>query len=857
MLAELDDGYARRVEEMGGPAADRWYREEVMAFLVLLPGRGVESVEVNYGGWMMDGLRQVGMILRGFRRAPGFAVLAVLTLALGIGANALIFAIADRALFRPLPYPDADRIVSVLDGWGTSPGSLEILQREMGTVATIGGAIDASGMTLESADGGARRVSVARATPEYLEALGVEPTLGRRFLPEESQRGRGQVVLLSADFHASDFGGDPGAIGQDLVLDGDSYEIVGVLPQAFDFPSARNDLWIPALMDGSPENAGYHWGMGVMTLIARLDPASTPDLTRQELVRAQGDVRLANPLWTPPPNMWDDARVTPIQDARGQWARTPIFLLLGAVLVVLLVVCANVANLLLSRGLARQRDLAVRTALGAGRRRLAINEIMEVLVLGAMGCGLGLLLAGAGLDLLRPLLPPEVPGAEAVGLDARVILFTIGVTAVVALLAGLAPAFRVGRGTPGDFLRDAGRGRVGSRKRHRVTRVLVAAQMAAAVVLVTGAGLLGRSLEKMTRVDPGFAPEGRVTARFDLPPGLQHDLETHIRYVGEIHAALAADPMLDRVALASSLPFGSESEQMAVFIDGVTDDPNALPSVLRRRVTPNYFETMGVPVLDGRLFDETDGVGTPLVVMIDQTFADRFFPGEDPIGRIVRYPWRGAPPMEIVGLVGGTQDNDLATAMPATVYMPVAQLPGGQLGHAVVIATGRDPGSALGAIQNRARNFDGRMAVSEMAEYPELLVDSLAVPRLLTLLLVLFAGSTLVLGCIGVYGVAAFSARERIREIGVRMTLGAHPSEIRKRFFREGLILAIPGGVIGLVVAAAVGRSLSAFLYEVSPFDPVTFITVPLILVGAALLAVYGPARRATRVDPASVLREG
>ncbi|NND85390.1 MAG: FtsX-like permease family protein [Acidimicrobiia bacterium] len=597
--------------------------------------------------------------------------------------------------------------------------------------------------------------------------------------------------------------------------------------------------------------------MGVMTLLGRLDPSSTPDLTRQELVRAQSEVRLANPLWTPPPDMWDDARVTPIQDARGQWARTPIFLLLGAVLVVLLVVCANVANLLLSRGLARQRDLAVRTALGAGRRRLAVHEILEVLVLGAIGCGLGLMLAGAGLDLLRPLLPPEVPGVDAVSLDARVILFTIGVTAVVALLAGLAPAIRVGRGSPGDFLRDAGRGRVGSRKRHRATRVLVAAQMAAAVVLVTGAGLLGRSLEKMTEVDPGFVPEDRVTARIDLPPGLQHDLETHIRYVEEIQAAMVADPALDRVALASSLPFGSESEQMAVFIDGVTDDPNALPSVLRRRVTPNFFETMGVPVLAGRLFDETDGVGTPLVVMIDQTFADRFFPGEDPIGRIVRYPWRGAPPMEVVGVVGGTQDDDLATAMPPTVYMPVSQLPGGQLGHAVVVATGRDPGAALGAIQARARAFDDRMAVSEMAEYPELLVDSLAVPRLLTLLLVLFAGSTLALGCIGVYGVAAFSARERIREIGVRMTLGAHPSEIRKSFLREGLILALPGGIIGLVVAAAAGRSLRVFLYEISPFDPVTFVTVPLILVGAALLAVYGPARRATRVDPASVLREG
>lgn len=803
----------------------------------------------------MDWVRQTVQILRGLRRAPGFAAVATVTLGLGIGANALIFAVADHALLRPLPYPEADELVSVMEGWGMSLGSLEIFEDQMTTVTTIGGALDATGMTLESDGAPARRVSVAVVTPSYLTALGVTPTLGRTFRPDEAEPGRGGVVLLGAGYYER-LGADPRLLGSELMLDGARHEIVGVLPEGFDLPSARNELWIPATIDPSPANVGYHWGMGAYTTVARMAPGVTPDLVKEDVLRVQEDVRLANPLWTPPPGFLDEGVVSTLHEARGRGARTPLLILLGAVLVVLLVVCANVANLLLSRSLARQRDLAVRTALGAGRGRMARQQIGEVLVLTVAGSVLGLALAQGGLDLLRPMLPAEIPGRAGISLDLRVVGVTALVALFVAVLSGSLPALRVARQSTGDVLRESGRGRTASAARRRTTGALVTAQLAAAVVLVTGAGLLGRSLYNMSRVDPGFATEGRVTARLDLPPGMPDDPDARASFFERLEEALESDPTLQDVALASSIPFGSEWESMAVLIPGVTDDPNNLPVVQQRRVSPDFFEVAGIPIRAGRAFERADRHDAPHVAVVDETFVTRFFAGEDPIGRTVRYPWRGAPDIRIVGVVGRTADDELSSDPEPTVWMPLGQFAGGLIGHGVLVArSSGDESGALGAVQTRARDFDGRIAVSQLAPYPELLRESMTAARLMSTLLLVFALTTLLLGCVGVYGVAAFSARERVREIGVRMTLGAHPSEIRSRMLREGLRLALPGGVIGLLVAAGSGRLLGSFLYGVSAVDPVTFVVTPLILVAAALAAVYMPARRATRVDPAVVLR--
>lgn len=856
LLAELDEMYARRVDRLGRAGARRWYREEVMAFLVRVPDRGIRGLQTSIGGRVLDGSRQVGQILRGLGRAPGFVTVATLTLALGIGGNALIFAIADRAFLRPLPYPDPDRLVAVLEGWSSSLGSVEILQRELATVESLGAARDGVGATFEPEGEAAIRVSVAHVSPEYLLALGIVPSTGRLFRPEESEPGRGGVALLSAPF-AHRLGGAGQAVGRSIQLDGNGYQVVGVLPDGFDLPSHRNDIWIPAVMDHSPANVGFHWGMGVYTMVARMRPGMTPEQVMADVLRVQEAVRRANPLWTPPPDFWNEGRVTLLKEARGRRARTPLLLLLGAVGLVLLVVCANVANLVLSRGLTRRRDQAVRAALGAGGGRLAAVQLAEVMFLALAGSVLGLALAAGGLELLRPLLPGELPGVGQLRLDLRVIFFTLGVALSAGLLSGILPALRMAGQAPGDLLREEDRGRTGGGKRRRTTRILVAGQMAVAVVLVTGAGLLARSLAHLGKVDPGFASADRVTARVDLPPGLPSEREARAIYLREIQGALAAAPELAGVALASSIPFGNEREGLAVFIPGVTDDPNNLPVVRQRRVSENYFEVLAIPLLAGRGFRREDGVESQAVAMVDRGFAERFFPGEEAVGRAIRYPWRGATDILVVGVAENTHDEALSSAPEPTVYFPVAQMGSRPLGYARIVAraTG-DLQGALGAIQLRSRGLDDRMAVSGLSPYPELLRGSMATPRLLTVLLVLFSATTLALGCIGVYGAASFSVKERFREIGVRITLGADPTDIRNRVVREGLWLALPGGVLGLLLAAAGGRFLQGFLFGVSALDPVTFLAVPAILAGAAILAVFLPARRATRVDPATVLRE-
>lgn len=849
--------YEARVEEHGERWARRWYRRQVMAFVSRVPGEAGRELRIGMGERMMGGIREIVQAVRSLGRAPGFSAVAILTLALGIGANALIFAVVDRALLRPPPFPEPDRLVSVLDGWTHSPATLDILERDLSTVQQIGGAWDAVGMTWDPRDGAPRRVSAAQVTPAYLTALGVAPVEGRLFGEDESDPGQPASALLGHDFWQSAFGKDPGVVGQSITLEGEDVEVVGVLPEGFDLPSARNDLWLTARVD--PENPGLYWGMGTFALVGRMQAGASPDEVREDVLRVGTEVRLANPLWTPPEDFWREGRVVPLREARSQAARTPLLILLGAVGVVLLVVCANVANLLLSRGLARSRDQAVRTALGASGARLAWNQILEALVLCTVGTGVGLAFAAAGLRVLRPLLPAEVPGSSSVGLDLRVIAVTAGLAVVTAVLVGAIPALRARGRAPATLIREGGRGQAGTRSRRRTTRVLVAAQMAAAVVLVTSAGLLARSLSLLNRVDPGFEVEGRVTARLDVPPGEDGDRAARALYFDRLVERLSAEPGLSRVALASSIPFGSEVESMAAFIPGVTDDPNNLPVVGQHRISPGFFEVAGIPLEAGRGLAASDRIGSPLVVVVDRPFAERFFSGGEAVGRTLRYPWRGAPDMEIVGVVGATGALDLSQAPEPTIYLPLAQMQSGAPDHAMVVAqvAAGAESAGLASVQAAIGGFDGRMPVSELASWSSLLQASLSGTRLLTVLLGLFAATALILGCVGVYGVAAFSVRERIREIGVRMTLGAEPDEIRRGVIREGLWLALPGGLVGLVLAAVAGRLLGSVLYGVSPVDPVTFVVTPLLLVGAALVAVYLPARRATRVDPATVLREG
>lgn len=857
LMAELEGLHRRRVERDGVAAARRWYRREVTAFAVRLPlERGRRALDVYREVGMGLG-RRTRQTLRRLLRAPGFTTVAAATLALGIGASGLILSLVDQALLRPLPYPEADRLVTVADGWAFSRANVGYFQRDLSSLEAVGGARNAMGMTLEGPGALPTRALVAEVNPGYLDALQVQPVAGRRFRIDEGEPGAGSVALLANGFARERYGSPAAALGEQLTLDARTYTVVGVLPRGFDMPSAVNDIWVPVEMD--PADAGLYWGLGAYSVVGRMRPGATPEQVSRELAVLGEEIRTANPLWTPSEGYLAGASVVALAEQRASVARTPLLILLGAVGVLLLVVCANVANLLLSRALSRRRDHAVRAALGAGRGRMVADQLLEVGVLTCLGVVAGLGLAALGLELLRPHLPIELPGRDAAGIDVRVVALTGCVALAVALASGILPALRTASRDPGSLLRGGGgRTGTGSRSRRRTTRWLVAGQMAAAVVLVVAASLLGRSLLALQRVDPGFVVEDRVTLRVDMAPGGEPDAEARSLELQRLKAHLQRALGGVEVALASTLPFAGEEENMATFIAGVTDDPNSLPVVKHHRVGPDFFRVLGVEVQQGRTFEPGDVLGTELVAVVDRAFVDAFLPDVDPVGRIVRYPFRGAPDMRIVGVVESVRESELGGAAEPTWWAALPQMEPWTPGHVFVAAPAVfGPDATLGALSDAVRDFDERMALSQQVSYAALLGEALARERAMAVLLALVAASTLLLGGVGVYGVASFWVRERVRDIGVRIALGADPDAIRREVLREGLRMGVPGAVIGVLLALPAGRLLESLLYGVSPLDPVSLVGAPLLLLGAALAAVHLPARRATRVDPVDVLSEG
>lgn len=855
LVGELDLLFRRRVRRQGEAAARRWYRREVRACAVRLPlertRRGLDTI--REGGMGLG--RSIRQATRRLARTPGFALVAATTFAIGIGATTVILGLADQALLRPLPYPEAERLVTVANGWSFSRANLEAFEERMTSLTAVGGARDAMGMTLESAGGEPSRVVVAEVTVGYLKALAVEPLAGRRFIDDEGRPGAGAVAMVAAGFARERFGSPAAALGREVTLDARNYTVVGVLPVSFDLPSEANQIWVPVEMD--PDDAGTHWGSGAYSLVGRLAPGAEPAAVAREMAELGESLRRANPLWTPGEGYLAGAEIAPLAEVRSRYVRTPILILLGAVALLLLVVCANVANLLLSQGVARSRDHAVRIALGAGRSRMVVDQMIEVMVLALLGVGGGLALAWAGLEFLRPHLPAELPGRSLVGVDLRVLGLSAGVATLAALVAGALPALRLAGRAPGSLIASGGdRTRSGGRSRRRTTRLLVSGQLAAAVVLVVSAGLLGRSLVALRGVDPGFEAEERVTLRIDLAPGADPGAEGRALELAGLAAELRAAVGGAPVALASTLPFGGEVEAMATFIEGVTPDPNSLPVVAHHRVDPAWFEVMGIDLLQGRGFDAGDRIGSELVVVVDEAFVDRFLPEGDALGRIVRYPWRGAPDMRIVGVVEAVREGSLEGETEPTFFAALPQMQPWHPDHVFVVAPSVFGDAATTAALGRAaRSFDDRVALSRELPYPALLGTSYASARIVAILMALVAAATLILGAVGVYGVASFWVRERVRDIGVRIALGAEPAKIRRQVFRQGIMLALPGGLLGLALAIPAARVLDGFLFSVSALDPLTLVAAPVLLSAAAMAAVYLPARRATRVDPVEVLK--
>jgi putative ABC transport system permease protein len=796
---------------------------------------------------------EVRLALRRLRRSPGFTAAAVTTLALGIGANTALFSLADAALLRPLPYPTSQRLMML---WETQPGAGKARERvsaadfldwrrearsldAMGAWAYWGFALTGSGEPEE--------LSSVRVSANLFELLGVAPALGRAFRPEEEGAGRNRVVMVSHAFWAGRLGADPGAVGRTLTLDREPYQIVGVMPQGFRFPDdGAVALWNPLAFDASELTTRAERRFNV---IGRLAPGAAPADAAVELEVIAARLAQAHPETNAG---WSVATV-PAIEAVAAGGRSALTLLLGTVALVLLLACANVAHLFLARTLDRSGELAVRAALGGGPGRLLrllMLECTAVVALGALG---GVALAVWVVPLVHALDPGLLPRWREGTIDARVLALTSALLLPVVFACGVLPALhavRLGAGTPGG-----GRRLTEGRERGRMRGAMILAEVSLAVVLLAMAGLHLRSLARLQQVDPGFDP-ARVLAATVFLSGPRYSSDAgQVGFFASLLERLDGSPDVAAAGAVTTLPMNP----IGIDYDlPFSADGSPPPSPAERRevdfrvVAGDYFHAIGVPVLHGRGFDATDREASARVAMVNRTLIERYFPGENPVGRQV-WVGGGIGRATVVGVVGDVRHQGLAALPKPELYVPFRQYPHG--GMTVVVRGTGDPNALSRTIKDAVLALDPMQPISDLATLPDLLRASVAPQRFNLILLGGFAGLALLLAGIGVYGIVAYAVSERQREIGIRMALGAAGPQVRRAVMAPALRPCLAGIALGSAGAVLLGRLLRPDLYQVSLQDPLTYAVVALVLFGAAALACAIPARRARRIDPVVALR--
>jgi len=800
--------------------------------------------------WEDDVIQDIRFAVRMLRKKPGFTLIAVFTLALGIGATTAIFSAVNPILFEPLPYPNADRITVILELG--SDGS-----RNAGTFGMYHGlaernqSFDAMAVfkpwqpTLTGANQ-PERFEAQRVSASYFRVLGVSPALGRDFQVSDDRPDGPSVVILSNALWQRRFGSDRTIVGRQVTLDDNLYTIIGVMPGGLDnvlAPSA--DLWAPLQYDMSLASA---WGHHLRT-VGRLRPGVSVDQAMREVDAIAHDV-----LTEEHPESYGRGVAfiaASLQDDVTRGVKPALLAVLGAVLLVLLIACVNVTNLLLARGAQRRGEFAVRAALGAGRTRIIRQLVTESLLLAALGGAVGMVAAGFGVRVLVALSPPGLPRVGAIGVDGPVFAFALGVTALIGLVVGLVPALHASRSDLHTGLQQSSLRTAGGQQWTR--RVLVVAEVSLALVLMVSAGLLLRSLERLFAINPGFDASHLLTMQVQTSSH-RFDKETNDRFFVQALEAVRQVPGVTGAAFTSQLPLSGDDDEYGARFEG--DDPKAGYSVFRYAVSPGYLETIGIPLRRGRLLDEHDVAGAPLALLISESLANRKFPSQDAIGQRVHVGPPNRPWFTIVGVVGDVKQASLAVSQSDAVYITPTQWYFADNTMSLLVRAHGNAAALAPAIRNAIWSVDKDQPIVRVATMDDLLAASAAERRFALILFETFGLVALVLAATGIYGVLSGSVTERAREIGVRLALGAQRRDVLALILRQGVKLTLSGVGLGLLAAWAVTRLLTTLLYSVSATDPLIFGGVAVLLTVVALIACYLPARRATKVDPLVALRQ-
>jgi putative ABC transport system permease protein len=794
-------------------------------------------------------LKDIRYALRALLRRPGFTAIAVITLALGIGANTAIFSVVHAVLLQPLPYTDADRLVALRQSnmpaqpdTQIAPGNFLEWRRQSTAFSSL-----AAYRTVSynlTGDGNPERLLAGRVSVGLFALLGAQPLLGRDFVAEEDHPGHEKVVVISEGLWARRFGSDPNVLGKTLKLDGEDFAVIGVMPAAFRLPDQRErELWTPIAFKDSEKTL---YQARYVDVIGRLKTGVSAAQAQSEMTaiaaRLAQEHPDANTGWT--------INVTPLLNFVVGDVKTVLWVLFGAVALILLIACANVTNLLLARATTRQKEMAVRVALGAGRARIVRQLATESLLLALLGGIAAWPLASWGLKALLVAAPTDLPRLASVSIDNRVLLFTVAITLLTALIFGLAPALQVLKFDSNSALKDQ---RSCSVRQQRIGNVLIATEVALALMLLVGGGLLLRTVWQLNHVHPGFDERNALAVTIQLPEKKYAAPQQIAAFSEQLVQQVSSMPGVEATGIARILPIVHNLPAGFYFEGQPRPNDNELPQTNYSAVSPGYFKAMRIPLIAGRAFTEHDTLDAPRVAIVSQILAQRYFPNGDAIGKRINVQTGPESYREIVGIAGDVKQNGLTKETKPHAYEPFAQAPNQFM--TLIVRSTTDPASLVPAIRSKVLALDSELPLQRVTPLDRMLANSIRQQRFTSIVLSVFAGVALLLAAAGLYGVISYSVAQRTQELGIRVALGAQVKDVMQLVLRQGMAYVVAGEVIGIAGAFALTRLLSGLLFGVTPTDAVTFVAVTVVLTVVALLACYIPARRATKVDPLVALR--